>query len=81
MISAKEKEWQPDEEAICWAKDMLRLVKDQGTWISDNGVCQVDHKTKTLALVAKPPWFDKELHAMNMKTFNKVGYKLVIKGE
>ena len=55
------------------------MVKDQGTWISDNGICTVDHKVKTLTLVAKPPWFDKELHAMNMKTFNKVGYKLVIK--
>ncbi len=79
MISKDEPDnWEPDNKAVEWAKNLLAMLKDGGMWASDNGLCQVDHKKRTMTLILKSPHFCAVTHARSVKTFGALGYQLII---
>ena len=43
-------EWKPDEEDIQFGQQLIRTIKQGGTWAAPKGVCvyEFDHENKTL---------------------------------
>ena len=77
MILTRELSWQPSARDLAWAKILIAGLSNNGIWCSNNGTMVVDHDAKTFTVMAKTPWFESAIHDKTIKTFAKLGYKVL----
>jgi hypothetical protein len=76
---AKKPSWQPNERDIAWAEQMVRIIKNEGTWcVPESGqIFQFYHDPKEIHLIYGDP---KHIYfEQNKICFGKLGYTVLDK--
>lgn len=72
--------WIPTESDLEWSRNLLRVIKDGGTWACDAGIYRIDHANKKLVRVLKSSLMggeaDEDMARQIAVAFPKVGYEV-----
>ena len=67
-------DWKPDEEDIQFGQQLIRTIKQGGTWAAPQGVCvyEFDHENKTLIERVPSPF--EEFRKKTKLLFQELGW-------
>ena len=75
--------YEPTIEDVAWAQNLVRILKDGGTWGCSWGTYKLNKKAKQIEMLLVNPKFPKrllgDLFHKTEQTFKEVGYKVITK--
>ena len=70
--------YKPTPEDVAWARNLVSILKDGGTWVCSWGTYRLNKVSRQVELLLTYPWFPEErlseLFHMTERTFEEVGY-------